>query len=66
VHNLKHTDGHRLRAGGVGFEDRKLLLGHKSNRVTMHYPAPELGASIRPSELACDLGARKSPAFAIV
>jgi integrase len=29
VHDLKHTYGHRLRAAGVGFEDRKVLLGHK-------------------------------------
>jgi integrase len=33
VHDLKHTYGHRLRAAGVGFEDRKLLLGHKSEHV---------------------------------
>lgn len=39
VHDLKHTYGHRLRAAGVGFEDRKLLLGHKSNHVTTHYSA---------------------------
>jgi integrase len=65
VHDLKHTYGHRLRAAGVGFEDRKLLLGHKSNHVTTHYSAPELGALIRASEMACDLGSRKSPAIAI-
>jgi hypothetical protein len=47
VHDLKHTYGHRLRAAGVGFEDRKLLLGHNSNHVTTHYSAPELGALIR-------------------
>lgn len=66
VHDLKHTYGHRLRAAGVGFEDRKLLLGHKSNHVTTHYSAPELGALIRASEMVCDLGSRKSPAIAIV
>jgi hypothetical protein len=66
VHDLEHTYGHRLRAAGVGFEDRKLLLGHKSNHVTTHYSAPELGALIRASEMVCDLGARKSPAIAIV
>jgi hypothetical protein len=47
--------GHRLRAAGVGFEDRKLLLGHKSNHVTTHYSAPELGALISASEMVCDL-----------
>jgi integrase len=66
VHDLKHTYGHRLRTAGVGFEDRKLLLGHKSNHVTTHYSAPELGALIRASEMVCDLGSRKSPAIAIV
>jgi integrase len=66
VHDLKHTYGHRLRAAGVGFEDRKLLLGHKSNHVTTHYSAPELGALIRASEMVCDLGSRKSPAIAII
>ena len=66
MHDLKHTYGHRLRAAGVGFEDRKLLLGHKSNHVTTHYSAPELGALIRASEMVCDLGSRKSPAIAIV
>ena len=33
VHDLKHTYGHRLRAAGIGFEDRKILLGHKPERV---------------------------------
>lgn len=36
VHDLKHTYGHRLRVAGVGFEDRKVLLGHKSHHVTTH------------------------------
>jgi integrase len=65
VHDLKHTYGHRLRAAGVGFEVRKLLLGHKSNHVTTHYSAPELGAPIRASELVCDLGSRTSLAIAV-
>lgn len=43
VHDLKHTYGHRLRAAGVGFEDRKLLLGHESDHVTTHDSAPEIG-----------------------
>lgn len=30
VHDLKHTYGHRLRSAGIGFEDRQVLLGHKS------------------------------------
>ena len=43
VHDLKHTYGRRLRAAGVGFEDRQDLLGHLSQRVTTHYSAAELG-----------------------
>ncbi len=44
AHNLKHTPGHRLRVAGVSFEDRKLLLSHKAQRVTTHYSAPEFRA----------------------
>lgn len=42
VHDLKHTFGRRLRAAGVGFEDRQDLLGHRSTRITTHYSAAEL------------------------
>jgi integrase len=42
VHDLKHTFGRRLRAAGVGFEDRQDLLGHRSGRITTHYSAAEL------------------------
>jgi integrase len=66
VHDLKHTYGHRLRVAGIGFEDRKLLLGHKSEHVTTHYSAPEIGALIKASEKVCALGSSKSPALAIV
>ena len=66
VHDLKHTYGHRLRAAGVGFEDRKILLGHKSEHVTTHYSAPEIGTLIEASEKVCALGSRKTPALAIV
>ena len=40
VHDLKHTFGRRLRAAGVSFEDRQDLLGHRSGRITTHYPDP--------------------------
>lgn len=66
VHDLKHTFGHRLRVAGVGFEDRKALLGHKSDHVTTHYSAPEIGALIAAADRVCDLGSRKSPALSIV
>ena len=61
VHDLKHTYGHRLRAAGVGFEDRKILLGHKSDHVTTHYSAPEIGALIEAAEKVCELGPAKVP-----
>ena len=55
-----------MRAAGVGFEDRKLLLGHKAGHVTTHYSAPEIEALIEASEKVCALGARKSHALTIV
>jgi len=66
VHDLKHTFGHRLRAAGVGFEDRKLLLGHKAGHVTTHYSAPEIVALLHASEKVCELGSHKIPTLAIV
>ena len=52
-----------MRAAGVGFEDRQLLLGHKAGHVTTHYSAPEIEALIQASEKVCALGARKSHAL---
>jgi len=66
VHDLKRTYGHRLQAVGVGFENRKLVLGHKWDHITTHYSAPEIGALIEASEKVCELPARKSTALAIV
>ena len=66
MHDLKHTYGHRLRAAGVGFEDRKLLLGHKAGHITTHYSAPETGTLIEASEKACALGSRKTRALTLV
>ena len=43
IHDLRHTFGRRLRAVGVGLEDRQDLLGHKSGRMTTHYSAAEIG-----------------------
>jgi integrase len=66
VHDLKHTFGHRLRAAGVGFEDRKTLLGHKSEHVTTHYSAPEIGALIKAAESVCELESRESHVLTLV
>jgi integrase len=66
VHDLKHTFVHRLRAAGIGFEDRKVLLGNKSDHVTTHCSAPEIGALVAAEERACELGSRKSHALSLV
>ena len=46
VHDLRHTYGRRLRAAGVGLEDRQDLLGHKRQEITTHYSAAEVGQLI--------------------
>jgi integrase len=56
VHDLKHTFGRRLRAAGVTFEDRQDLLGHRSVRITIHYPAAELSRLIEAANSICDRG----------
>jgi hypothetical protein len=55
-----------LSAAGIGFEDRKVLLGHKSDHLTTHYSAPEIGALVAAGERVCELGTRKSPALSLV
>ena len=66
VNDLKHSFGHRLRGAGVSFEDRKVLLGHKTHDVTTHYSAAEIGMLIAATERVCDLAERASPAIAVV
>jgi integrase len=66
VHDLKHSFGHRLRGAGVSFEDRKVLLGHKTQDVTTHYSAAEIGLLIAATERVCELAERASPAIAVV
>ena len=66
VHDLKHTYGSRRRAAGVQFEDRQVLLGHKTQHITTHYSAADIGNLIAASEKVCELASRKSPAVAIV
>lgn len=53
VHDLRHTFGMRLRAAGVGFEDRQDLLGHHAGRMTTHYSKAEIGRLIDCVELLC-------------
>jgi integrase len=54
VHDLRHTFGHRLRCAGVNEEDRQDLLGHKSDSITTHYSAPEVGRLLESVEKICD------------
>jgi integrase len=54
VHDLRHTFGHRLRAAGVSYEDRQDLLGHKSERITTHYSAPDIARLIEAAETVCE------------
>ena len=53
VHDLRHTFGMRLRAAGVGFEDRQDLFGHYAERITTHYSRVEIGRLIECVELLC-------------
>ncbi|EGG93260.1 Integrase [gamma proteobacterium IMCC1989] len=49
-HNLKHTFGRRLRAVGVPYETRQVLLGHRNGDVTTHYSGAELQELIDAAE----------------
>ena len=53
VHNLKHTFGRRLRAAGVCFEDRQVLLGHTNGSITTHYCGPEILKLIEAANRVC-------------
>ena len=53
IHDLKHTFGRRLRAGGVELETRKVLLGHRNGDITTHYLAPELEELINAANRIC-------------
>jgi hypothetical protein len=57
-HDLKHTFGRRLRAAGVGFEDRQDLLGHRPGRITSHCSAAELSRLIEAAEKVCERDGR--------
>lgn len=54
VHDLRHTFGHRLRAAGVSYEDRQDLLGHRSDRITTHYSAPDVARLVQAAERVCE------------
>ena len=64
VHDLKHTFGHRLRAAGVCFVVRQNLLGHRSDRITTHYSAPDIGRLLNAAEKVVET--RTEPVFQAV
>jgi integrase len=64
VHDLRHTFGMRLRAAGVGLEDRQDLLGHYAGRITTHYSKVEIARLIECVELLCD--GRQRPELTLV
>lgn len=67
VHDLKHTFGRRLRAAGVGFEDRQVLLGHKGRKsVTSDYSVPEIEHLIAQANKVCVPGQRSTPTLLLV
>jgi integrase len=66
VHDLKHTFGRRLRAAGVSFEDRQVLLGHKNGSVTTHYSAPDVANLIAASNRIAATERRKIDAMTIL
>jgi hypothetical protein len=61
---LKHTFGYRLRAAGVSFEDRQDLLGHKSQRITSHYSAPDIDRLLSAAEKVVNM--RQEPSLRLV
>jgi integrase len=65
IHDLKHTFGRRLRAANVAFEDRQVLLGHKSGSVTTHYSGAELAALIEAAKKVAGTDSR-SPTLTIL
>jgi len=66
VHNLKHTFGLRLRAAGVPYETKQVLLGHKNGDITTHYSAAEIGELIDAAEKICGQSAHNMPTLTLL
>lgn len=66
VHHLKHTFGRRLRAAGVPYETRQVLLGHKKGDITTHYSAAELEELIEAAERVCERNVHKTPTLTLL
>jgi hypothetical protein len=43
-----------LRAAGVSLEDRKALLGHRSDEITTHYSAPDIAHLLECANRICN------------
>jgi len=65
-HNLKHTFGRRLRAMGVPYETRQVLLGHRNGDMTTHYSGAELQELIDAAEKVVFENSRKTPALMLL
>jgi site-specific recombinase XerD len=66
VHDLKHTFGRRLRVAGVTFEDRQLLLDHKSESVTTDYSAAEIAHLVAQANKVTEGDQRSSPTLTVL
>ena len=66
VHDLKHMFGRRLRAAGVSFEDRQVLLGYKNRSVTTHYSAPDIANLVEAANRVAATERRKIDAMTIL
>lgn len=64
VHDLRHTFGRRLRATNASLEDREDSLGHKSDRVTTDYSAPEIRTLIQAANQV--IKSRNSPELTVL
>ena len=56
VHDLNDSFGHRLRAASVPFADWQDLLGHRRERITTHYSAPDVARLLEAAERVCKPG----------
>ena len=53
VHDLHYTFGMRLRAQGVGLENRQDLLGHYAERMTTHNSRADIQRLVECVEFFC-------------
>jgi hypothetical protein len=61
----REDDVTRRKPNGISFEDRKLLLGYKAQRVTTHYAALVI-LTDRSTGRVCQLESFASPAVSVI